>query len=872
MEDYPYPEIKPGTNANLLDPGVYDTWYIDPEKTETYVTSQQNSSDEGDDNKVYFDASPELLMPVTRENAHAERWEYEVSNGVSGPYSIYNDKSNLTTTVEVEEIPAGLKYITLRFEKLDVSKYTTMNIDIYSRQYGSLLYHDEVTNGKNGSDIIQVEQQFDVPSYLVISLVSQGQVDTTSEGYILNRIEGVWASTNDEWSEPQPIRGSVTWTEISDQLGYEKSEWTYEEAKEYLPAGSGYLNENYKYSYKVPGYPHTGNAYIMVEDTQGNQTTFLYPTVNNGSNKNVLAPKEDGIDAIMIANDAVGKSVGTLTKDGDIAVVDSKEIGVTSLKAVINIEGLKQSELTVDNGGVLYTSVQWVNVPNIKETKDYFAIEGQDVTVTAQLFDKNDQKVATPNQQITFFYLEDDNRIKIDLSQDKVGSFAALVDATNKGATDGNGVVTITFRDVMNDQFYSRIEGLEASAGDYNVRLTVDDAEYVPVANVYWVDLGLTFVDSAVAADDPARTTIFANEAGTIDRQAEYAVSDTNGWNVGYQVVADCSKFKFWVTNQETGEIEPVVDIPMDIKNSFVDIKGVPIAYELDEKTAKLSQDGKAATLYSTRAGEVGLIGKIDLNEENARDVTFTYINDKGEKVTVKNVGIGRPNSTGNTALLLKTHWVTSGTDVEIIAPKNIYMGVERTVYVKVVDSYGNPIQGAPVQYAVIGVNEQAEQSAGVSDANGIARITLPATFDVTDRTSTIRVTVMDSINKSATITYIDTIVDPFEVKNIGVLDANTIEVYFSNDIDLESVTASQFTLTNENDMEYTVRSVAKGNTSKSVVLTLDEPINQMSINHTLGVQMHNKDGIDYVLTDCYGQILEEASTVFKPADCEETN
>ncbi|MEY8391608.1 Ig-like domain-containing protein [Lachnospiraceae bacterium 45-W7] len=879
-----YPAIKPSTYANPMDNGLYATWYIDENKTEEYVTSQQNSSNEGDDNRVYFSAAPELLMPVTKETARDEKWEYSVTDGTSGPCSIYNDATNETTTVQIEKIPAGLRYLNLRFNKIDISRYTTMNIDIYSRETGINLHHKEVTEGQNESDLIQIEEQWDVPSYLVVSLVSQGQVDTDSQGYILTKLEGVWASTNDERNEPEQIQGSVKWTNVSEDMGYENSPWTYEEARRYFPSDSSYLNSNYKYSYRVPGFPHTGDAMITVEDTQGNKTTFLYPTVNNGSNKNVLAPVSMRIDAVMIANEALNKKVGTLTTQGDIAVVDARELGVTSLKAEISIEGLKNQELGIGNGGVLYTSVQWVNVPNedeVSESEDYFAIEGQEVTVTAQLYDKNGTNVATPNKQITFSYEEDGEKLKIDLDGSQAGSQAALVDVSNKGATDGDGVVKITFRDITSNEYFSFIEELTAESSDknYNVRLTFDGKEYVKSGNIYWVDLGLTFVDSAVDADTPERTTQFDNELKSIRKNAVYTVSDKKGWNIGYQVVARSMKFRYnFIKTMDAQDniLEENVHIPVTEKNEFVRVSGVPVRYETDNRNVNLISENNTAKLFSTVAGNVKLTGMFDLDHLVPEDVTFTYFDENGEQVAAKNIGKGKPTSMGNAGLVVTTSWQTSGTEVQILAPEMIYINTPRYVYVKVVDSYGNPIEGADVKYVINGVNAQEETYAGMSDENGLVSILLPPAYDISATTSTIKVTVKDSLSRNATITYTDKADGEFAIAadetnryavEVGA-DSKTIELYFTNNVLFDTLNPGQFTLERDDGTPYTIRSVEKGSTSKSVILTLDEEIVQKSAVHTLKVHEYEDDkGILYVPTDRFGQIITESEYTFKPAD-----
>ena len=191
----------------------------------------------------------------------------------------------------------------------------------------------------------------------------------------------------------EELPGTVTWENVSGDVLYELKSSSYAELKDYLPTDSEFVDEKYQYSYRVPVFPYTGNADIIVKDTNGKSVLayFMYPTVNNGENVNVLAPL--GSDkAVFASKEEVNNMVGTIITDDNMVIVDSRESGRVGLKATVTVPGLSDKELNSQNGGLLYSSVQFSPIPKqdeVKEYPDFFAIEGQYVEVTAQLYDVN---------------------------------------------------------------------------------------------------------------------------------------------------------------------------------------------------------------------------------------------------------------------------------------------------------------------------------------------------------------------------------------------------------------------------------------------------------------------------------------------------
>lgn len=873
--EYDYPAIVPSENANPEDSGIAESYYIDNSKVEQYVSSQQVSSFE-DDHKVYLTAAPYLLMPATKETAHNGDWYYEVpeADRTSGPCSVYNDVSNTTTTVEVYDIPAGLQYMTLAFDKIDLSKYTVMNVELYDAKTGeSLRYTDRVTGeevgGKtinfqqNGSKGVQIRRQDDVSAKMVISLQSKGQVDTSSTGYVIKSIKGVWSTSDQELQTTEQIAGTVEWKNISEDILYESVVWSYDKAKEYLNNSKckNFLNSSYKYSYMVPVFPYTGNALIVVKDSNDNPlANFLYPSINNGSNINTIAPWDPDIDPISASTNEIEDLVGNVTldeKNPNIAIVDSEATGITGLMATVSVEGLNAIELNSQNGGVLYTSIQWAPVPNVAEVvenPDYFAIEGQEIVVKAQLYDKNGNLKTDPQKAITLS-TDTDANVKLAYGTE-LGSAAQLTSVSNNGATNSDGQVILKFKGVTSDGTFSVIEGLAATCPNYIVKLSVVDGEYVDAADLYWADLGLSFIDTA--EENAVETYQYENATKQIDDPAVYTVSDTTGWRIGYRVIAETTQFKY---NRQLNEDQ----------GKFLSVDGVVVEYSKNG-SATLTQSDNVATLNSIIAGSTKLTGTITVPDTTA--VVFHFIDKNGNERTEKNVGVGSIAAVNNTALALDTVWNRTGTKVETIYTEYVDVNSSTKAYIVVLDTYNNPIPNAKVAYTIVGVNESAEQVVYTND-KGVAAISLPVptNYSANINTSAISVKVNDEVDTNFDIYYINTATQAMTLKD-DILsvnsDLNKVTVYFSNAINKETLDKRQFKFVQDGatDVKYAVENIEVGEDDNSVIITLDKPIQNKTADHIVTIDTFTDDsGIDYIIIDKFGQKLVSSSVTFVPND-----
>lgn len=883
-----YQDIEPSDNASPFDTGIWTSHSVDGKKIEKYVSSQTVSSYE-DDHKVYFNAEPELILPATSENAHLGDWEVKfptsAADGDSGSYSVYNTDSNMTTTTVVEDVPAGLRYITLTFDKLNLSKYTAMYIDLYS-EAGDSLFHKEVTN-INNSDVnqgIQITWQSDTNCRIVVSLVSQGQVEVSNEGYVLSKISGPWATTNDELTTSYAIENSVTWTDVTTDVIYETKEWSYAEAEEYLPSDSVFLNSTYKYSYRIPVFPYTGDAVITVKDANDKvKAYYLYPTENprgydtNGNitykNVNELAAPSSRIYAILATEEEVTQTVtGSLKTSGNQAVVDTERTGMTALMATVNVNGLEQSELNEQNGGKMYTSVQWAPVP--KKTAEeilpeFYAIEGQRVTVTAQLYDKNNNLKTTAGESIKFTYLDGDEEVEITKASQEIGGTDATDTVTVISfmqSTNEKGQVIIELYGMGTDF----VEGLTAESSDYNVGLSFEADVATDInltkGNIYWVDLGTAFVDSAVMSENPVRTSNFNTSIDMIQKSSASEVGKV--WNVGYLPIARSHKFDYSKTSDVSEDV-------LKEYEEFISVENVSIAYDKSGK-GTLTHENGVATITSTEIGNTEINGYIDVESMLPENVVFNFYNENGDIVSYKNIGQGTPN-VDNTGLKLTMAWTLSGMQAEIITPNGTSVDIytDTTVYVQVLDNYGNKVENATVSYTM-NISGTEKTGSGTTNDKGIFAINIAAPKKVVNCAITINVG--DDISKDVTINYIDTADKEFGIMEdatdsyaVEIVSDNQLKLYFTNRINKSTLKAGQFKFqqVGSTDIQYNVENAEISSDNNAIIITLDKAIENKMASHTVTVDSYeDKLGVVYELMDTFGQkITGDASYTFIPSE-----
>lgn len=895
-------DIVPSDNAVSGDDGVFETHSMNGARLDEYVNSQQVSLADVDDHKVTFSATPELIVPASSGATSSEEWRKEVGF-TSTDYSVYNDEDNANTTCVIENVPAGLQSATINFTNLKLSEYTKLVIKVckagtnvpivYEDEHNVLkekiyeVYKDSNTDNIKKEAHYQVPLQEDVDVDIIISIESQGQVnDDINDGYSVNDITGIWVSSAGKKGKEIELDGTVTW-EQEDPLYDFVNEMTFDEAKKYIPsdaANAKYLNSKYKYYYQIPSFKNGRSGDAIIKVVNGNdqvQAYYLYPTINKYIiktnaygvnyreyvNENII-PDENYVEypgaiGIRVGEEEINymKSVGTITKEGNNVTVDSKESGVTVLKATIDVPGLTADQLSPANGKVLYTSINWCPRPKDDDkSDDFFAIQGQQVEVIAQLYDDNGNKKTESGATIEFTY----NAIKkgIDIEESDIGTSLGTTGVTlltgTKLKTDENGQARLILKSTDYNKY---IKYIQATSEKYNVRLSIANQETV-LANIYWIDAGISFTDKVDVNDDKHISVKgkeyinYTNETNIVKQEDIDNRKVGTHWIFGYQVVGR--------TSRPATEIMEITNVPITIakdSTGAVDLEGCP---------------NGVAKLYSETVGSTKLNGSISgesFDVANTANVVFTIKDEYGIIKEYKNVGTGVP--TINATLELPISWETDGTYVSVVSPngKTIDKDLTTKIYVKIEDKYHNPVKKHELKYSITGINKADNVSAKTNDY-GLCEIELPAPgteFSATNYTSTITASVDDDaiISEALDIVYTDK-----KTSKVALVNANyknTVEVNGSK-MDVISATFSTPVAIIDKDLftvengatPYPVKNVEiSSEDRRTVLITVDDKeaianlTDKTAITVKVAASIVGEDNMEHKLIDANGKALD---------------
>ena len=719
-------------------PHTHFTNSIGQRNQEFVVDQNVSPRDNLSANSVEFTTNAEMRFGLEEKADREPNWEKDFTEGgtvtgaASGLYSVYNRESDERTTTQITEVPKGIQYLTLDFAKINLSEFTRIDVDLYETVPGrpqTRLSGRTITRENNTTDVsnglsVQLDlsevagnqaQNRNAERRLVVSLITQGRVYVTEENYILKSVKGMWRLEGDSQIDGQPLpEGTVDWVTVP-EVGREQSSMSVSEFNN-LFTGQGPAAGNDQVSYTVPVFPYTGDAFITLRDKDNNvKSIYAYPAVATQNKNDIVRNRADyPNDPILITNEEATRVVEPqLSQVSNNAIVSTTDTGRTELKATLNINGLSDDEFNVQNGKELYTSVQWTPVSSgsTDEQNDYYSVEGQIVTVRAQLCDVNGNRKTLPGQSITFDF-DTDSKLGVGATTNttlNTNTFfvdgnmrnANVILASTLQATDTNGQVNL---DLLGDGLAS-IRNLRASCPGFTVALSIIRdgqvlAEINNGADIYWADLGLQFKESA--ALDPG--TNANDELVGFETQYSNSVMDITAidsvvgeqWKIGYWPVARIGR-------PENGSTTPIMidHVPVNYtlsSNTITDNAGKPVSISTNNLSDYLlGQDGEAATVTSRRNFDMYLTGKIKAAEVN--NANFR-LNGSGEPII--NVGHGTSLTLSETGLKQTIRWAESGLSVQAV-PKAVAVakGGNTTIDVQVLDDYQNVYDNATVDYDI---------------------------------------------------------------------------------------------------------------------------------------------------------------------------
>ena len=844
-----------------------------------YVNSQQVSSTGKTDHQVGFTGGlPYITLPADNASLNnAVTFQQDV-NLTSGAYDTYATNSQYVT---LSVNPNELTYATMNFTSLSLSKYTRLEIATYPTEADAKDNKNQIGSttsvyGPSTQSSFAYQIPLSSAKYstlcVKVTLVSKGQVNTdNNKGYVIKDITGVYKSKQDGKDETSTLlKGAqITWKAANKVVYTNETVLT---SGAIALAAANLADDVYiqkgdtdtatkkvvdRATYRVPAFPYTGNAVITTYDKNGSVIAYYacptenqYVTTTYGrkyNNTNDLVKNARYI--YRISQEEAFNSVGTVTQAGSLVTVNSEKAGVTNLVGTITgVEGLDATNSTV------YTSVQWNPVENATTAASgAIAFAGQEVTITAQLVDQNNNAVASAGNNINFKYVDGTTETSITSATGALNAFdgkkASVLSVENSTDSKGQAKLLVSAADAG-----TVIKEIQASTSNYNVVLSMN-GETMKKLDMYWIEAKSAFTPSA------------SNEGTTTQMLTDVTneCSPTIGEN--------------WEYGFETAK----VILPGDgvWKNKEVTIKNAKIAVTAEsgsKGTVKTDTNTNGMAIVTSNVpGKTTLVSTVDGSAYNKDGVTFSVKDVKD----VKNVG------TGTTAFVntqkLEINWASTGVRGEFVSANgfNAISGSAFTMYFKVQDKLGNANTKSAVSVkssdagSIVSIGGRFKETKDSIDYytannndgiipielkyNGNAKELVTVTVDGTAYTQVVtwkdaKAVALDTttVNGNSTATSTDT------WKTYA--DNTKIVLTFTQDILSSSVIADQFKVTREDETKTSeISSVAVS--GKSIIITLKHPVTDgVAKDFKVDIQSATVDGVMRNVVTTNGDVLPTSS------------
>lgn len=744
-----------------------------------YVGTQQVSAT-GEDHKVAFKTAVYLNIPdETKTEDKAVSYVQKVDQK-SGSYETYTTKT-LKIPYDIKDMK-NVEYATLAFNSVNVSKYTKLVVKRYKGNdiLNTLeTYGDDTKSFKQSNFGLQIaKKDLEGSEGLYLEITSKGQVNAdNNEGFDVKDLTYVYNKQSTVSGNKVLLKNaSIKWETVKPVYSKEESLTTAE--KEAIGiADAGYASV----TKTVPVFPYVGNAIIKCYDANGViQRYYACATKNetdtNGQ-KNVNVLDTATGNAYIISEDEATKSVGTINDKGDGTVeVDSTQTGTTYLVGTIACD---DENVTIDaKNEKVYTSVMWNPIAQKEATvqsDSFAAAEGQSVTLTAQLVDKNNNPVSVANNAIEWTGITKTGvtNITTDEKTDTKGQAIAKV-----SATDAMALTNISAKD---------------PSGKYNVVLVLGDKK-VSVANLYWVQLGLKYTPSVTSTTS---TSTFDNPNGTVPVSASnVTVGET--WKYAAQIDAKV------VGYDSNYEVSNVSGINFNVAKAAGSVGTVSVKDSVATVTSNANGTGQIVNTLNSSASTKG--------------ATLTLVNKYNAALTatLAFVGEGAPN-VDEELTINYTYGTTAAYSASFVTPLSnnavatgSAISTDKAVYVKVVDAKGNAYPNKEVSFKITRADGTSTTATATTDAKGIASTNVAA--DVAGKSTTVTAKVGDQRE-------IETIINWREAINFAATGmtydatAKTITLSFNSDVYANSVIAKEF--------EVSYKATADATSSKTYDVTV---------------------------------------------------
>lgn len=830
-----------------------------------YVISQQVSKSGDTDHAVTFNAAPMIKYPEVITGTDNQDYSKNVGYA-SGRYTVYDTSK----VVCVPNVPINLNYLTLHFDNALVSANTALKIAIFDGDMYDVATETTIGAPVKTYAITELESQDTAFGYQIpieelakkvkgdticvkVYIESKGQINIDDAvGFSLNRITGNYVNTS-RYQELEAIyeSASIEWKVVEegdasqDPYGcYNYQSLIKMDADTAMAYGIDTKNSDSPYfkatvKYKVPTYPHVGNAIVEVkkDGIEGDEITYFMIPTEAVKNENKLVSSES-VQAFRVTVAEAKKYEGTIIDQTDRTItVNSEKSGITEVYGELKLAqdaATALSCLTVEEKR-MFAYVDWAPNPDEeKDVKDFYALIGQTITVDIEVTDNGGNKKA--NETVELYLGEGTEKLDADELENNNG-VTMSGDATRFDeqkatvTTNENGEAFVTFKSTT---FTGCVELLHASCKGYNVKLSVagTEAEYI---DLYWITPGLSFIDQTEVSEGESKSNIVQEETKTVayeDSNNEVTEDTTlnkkvgTNWLFGYQVVG-LTKNKLYS------------DTASATANGFsnVVVSGVAVNIDLGNKlgtapvgqNVKTDKDNATIQITSTKTGDDVIKGLIsDKTIDTEKVIYFTILDEAGNVIkTVPNVGKG--NTSVRAGLDIPVSWKEEAMKYNIELPSGNTFTTDaatQKAYIHVYDKFNNPLDKFEVSYSVTAnANKKVIVETTTGHAvNGYLAIELPTPDEACTYDIEANITGYKTISTSVNYIERNTNTKDFAMCKAIVRDKE-ITIDLSDVANEDTVSKDMFRVEGQNP--YEIDNVAISDDGRQLIITLTEKVKE---------------------------------------------
>ena len=744
------------------------------------------------------------------------------------------------------------------------------------------------------------------PGTVYVVLKTPGQINPAQDtGYELHNIVMNYGSStngNYTWAQP-PLNANVTWSPVSMQYSsLQPLASTGQDANAYsvVSSTSGF-NSGWTVQYKVPLYPQVGDAIIYATDATGTvQKEWNWPTINNGSNQNVLATTLQGgvLTNVTHGQGSTTPSSDTLTQAGGVATVNATATGPQEIQGQLDLSGLGLPNGLINSlASNVYGYVQWTPLPAQSAptassiANNQYALAGQNVTITAQVQDVNGNPVETSGIPVKFYVATtSDGSVSVTANGSTSSLASGAKGSSSTVNTNANGQATLTLS--ASAAAGAVVQATAASGNNtFNVALSDAAGTVNPTTGLTQINFGATSLyyvpeTSNFTPTETPSTTPSNIPQVVVGSQQNFGILPQVTWPSATTISVSPTNGGSATSYTTTNSTPIVNNLPFSVANASGSVGTVAQA----QNTATTNSPATGITQWTATSTTVGANGGAETINVAPVYTSSTWNNvgleDPSTNAPIVDAGTGLGSGINSMAIPLT--WIAGQAQATISVPsQTAYTGASVPIYVQVQDVNGNAIPNATVNFTLTTTGSATfpETTPGTrvllaqttTNTTGVASTTLSGgaasesdQVTVTVTAPTTGTTILS--NGQVNINWLSAPTTQFAVTAATpnlVANPNQITLTFNDQVNASTLNPNEFVVTDGSGTYVVQSAVVNPSNADQVILTLASSNATLPSSGLITVALQSyapNTGVTYQVGDLYNEVASGQNAMYNVA------